>query len=336
MASSSSASASGFGGSSNGQGFGGFGSCQGSSGQGSDKPRKVYPTSHILLPMSSTALTSSKESPPTTPNRPAPVRPARVYHNSDGTTSSPIGTQYTYSPGGTAQAPTAPILPAVVLAPVPGRPQTPETPIEDGRFELRDHARDVSPSASLEDRRLGSYLPADARAYRAAAVLARAQRTALVQQTSIVLSIIPDTTETTIKHPLPPVPSGPSPPLPRPVNHSFGSPPRRLGNAAPLLPLVLAPPPLIPDRVNQPTSPAEFGPSLQETFAVLEARRAGEARLAQNALAALTVHLRPSKPQAEEATPFPPPLPPPKGSRRHPRDKGQDGSKKSSSSDLIR
>ncbi|KAH9219121.1 hypothetical protein DL95DRAFT_457589 [Leptodontidium sp. 2 PMI_412] len=308
MASSSSASASGFGGSSNGQGFGGFGSCQGSSGQGSDKP----------------------QSPLTTPNRPAPVRPARVYHNSDGTTSSPIGTQYTYSPGGTAQAHTAPTLPAVVLAPFPGPPQTPETPIEDGRFELRDHARDVSPSASLEDRRLGSYLPADARAHRAAAVLARAQRTALVQQTSIVLSIIPDNTETTIEHPPPPVPSGPSPPLPRPVNHSFGSPPRRLGNTAPLLPLVLAPPPLIPDRVNQPTSPAEFGPNLQETFAVLEAR------IAQDALAALTVHPRPPKPQAEEATPFPPPPPPPKGSRRHPRDKGQDGSKKPRSSDLIR
>ncbi|KAG4444352.1 hypothetical protein IFR05_000117 [Cadophora sp. M221] len=184
MASSSSGSGSGFGGSSNGQGFGGFGSGFGP-GHGSDKP----------------------QSPPTTPTRPAPVRPARVYHNIDAAPSSPIGTQYTYSPGGIAQPPTAPTIPAVVLAPIPGRPQTPETPVDDGRFELRDNRRDVSPTTTLEDGSLRSYLPPVCRVARVTAALIRVQHTSLILQTVVALSGIPDNTETMIDHPAPRGPS---------------------------------------------------------------------------------------------------------------------------------
>ncbi|KAG4421038.1 hypothetical protein IFR04_005801 [Cadophora malorum] len=74
---------------------------------------------------------------PRTPTRPIPRRPARVFRNSDGQPSSPIGT--TYSPGGTAQNPTAITVPDVAA---PDRPQTPETP--DGTGELRRALREGS------------------------------------------------------------------------------------------------------------------------------------------------------------------------------------------------
>ncbi|PVH77641.1 hypothetical protein DL98DRAFT_591067 [Cadophora sp. DSE1049] len=183
---------------------------------------------------------------PTTPTRPLSRRPARVYRNSDGQPSSPIGT--TYSPGGTAQDPTAATTVAAP-APAPDRPQTPETP--DGTGESRRRLREGSAAIDV---------PGWNRSGRSASdvpLFARVQRASLIQHTSVTFIAGPPGTMTVIA--VQPAPLSFGAPLPQPIlplDDPFGdSSPRPFSNPFVDSLLTTTPPPTTPSP--PPTSRAK-------------------------------------------------------------------------------
>ena len=157
-----------------------------------------------------------------------------MFRNSDGQPSSPIGT--TYSPGGTAQNPTAITVPDVAA---PDRPQTPETP--DGTGELRRALREGSAGTDFRGWTRSSLFDSEDPLL---GLFARVQRISHILQASVTFVAGPPGTMTVVAVHQPPLSfSDPLPPAPPTLDDPFdNSSPRRSTNSFVLSLLETIPP----------------------------------------------------------------------------------------------